>query len=252
MIERFGNTEISIISPDHSRLGGMASLYGSVGTDAGLPLPLSSAYKYPSSAVMNKQRGTVIKHTLNHITSNYHNIKSVKDAWESWKLHTSAGKQVILNKVNKSMKDYELSYIAKHGAVDIIAIHIKIALNRLQKQAFEKIFRQAFMGSEKRTVIEPLEIEDEDKERMVQQYQELLVINEKQTKDLEQAYDSLNNLHNRLNMMISMKFVKNLDKYRILNLAEAFLNISDHAQEMAQAQIDAEVENDYQAEDSDM
>ena len=62
-------------------------------------------------------------------------------------------------------------------------------------------------------------------------YQELILINQRQQRDLDNADESFRALENRLNIMISVKFIKNLDKYRILNLADAFSNICHYSEE---------------------
>jgi hypothetical protein len=62
---------------------------------------------------------------------------------------------------------------------------------------------------------------------LLDRHQELLNAYEEKSRHLDQAYHSLANLSFRLNAMIATKFIKILDKYRIVNLLEAFNAIRD-------------------------
>lgn len=49
--------------------------------------------------------------------------------------------------------------------------------------------------------------------------------------ELEQAYNHLDNLSNRLSAMIAARFVKIVDKHRISNMYEAFKSLQEEDDE---------------------
>jgi hypothetical protein len=60
---------------------------------------------------------------------------------------------------------------------------------------------------------------------LLERHHELLVAYEEKSRNLEHAYDSLTHLSNRLTAMITTKFVKILERYRIKMLVDAFEGI---------------------------
>ena len=52
---------------------------------------------------------------------------------------------------------------------------------------------------------------------------------DEKVQELETAYDHLENLSNRLSAMIAARFVKIVDKHRIMHLLEAFAALRDDA-----------------------
>ena len=68
-----------------------------------------------------------------------------------------------------------------------------------------------------------------EKNMMMEKHMELKKDYDEKVQELETAYDHLENLSNRLSAMIAARFVKIVDKHRIMHLLEAFAALRDDA-----------------------
>jgi hypothetical protein len=83
----------------------------------------------------------VIKSILGRVIKKYGPTRQniLSGAFSKWGMKAGIGKKVVMQKLQESMQEYEMDYVAKYGAMHILVNTIKNLANKQLKHSFEKI-----------------------------------------------------------------------------------------------------------------
>lgn len=87
----------------------------------------------------------VLKKIVGRVISKDKN--QVRDCFGRWRFKTEVGQKALVSKMNQNLKDYEMDFVAKAGALNIIEMSLRSAITVNTRSSFEKIKFYSFSVS---------------------------------------------------------------------------------------------------------